>query len=207
MCCGRGGRGGAGVKRNWSARSHKLCRAPGNLGHGSIGASLLTHFRSACHQPSLQQHLHWTSVNILPPSLLSLSPPPHTHTGSASEGATQAKACSSQPASTNLLGRSWQVDWRCVNHAWARGDGTLARALLAYPLTLTVHRQEPSKQQQRGGQQQERGQGLALVVQGKGAAGGPTATAAAAVVPVGSVEVDLSGLLATRPGSSAPSCR
>jgi hypothetical protein len=48
---------------------------------------------------------------------------------------------------------------------------------------------------------------LGLVVQGKGA-GGPAATAAAAaVVPVGSVEVDLSGLLATRPGSSAPSCR
>lgn len=153
-----------------------------------------------------------TRVAYLPQPLL-LSP-----AGSASEGSTQSKACSSHAASTNLLARSWHVDWKYTAHCWAVADTRLARALLGYPLTLTVHRQEPSKPGSQGGstqgasqgsgqqQQQQWGvQALGLVVQGKGQGG--TAAAAAAVVPVGSVEVDLAALLATRPGSSAPTCR
>lgn len=134
--------------------------------------------------------------------------------GSASEGSTQSKACSSHAASINLLARSWHVDWKYTAHCWAVADTRLARALLGYPLTLTVHRQEPGKagsQQgpsQGSGQQQQQQwgvQALGLVVQGKGQGG--TTAAGAAVVPVGSVEVDLAALLATRPGSSAPTCR
>lgn len=96
------------------------------------------------------------------------------------------------------MARSWHVDWKFSSHSWAVADARLAVALLAYPLTLTVHRQEPSKQSSGGGQAQ------GLVVQGKGQAG---ASSGAAVVPVGCVEVDLAPLLATRPGSNAPSCR
>jgi len=77
-------------------------------------------------------------------------------------------------------------------------------ALLGYPLVVTVAKQEPSKQQQ--------AQAQGLMLQGKGQAPGGSGSgamraAATAVVPCGSVEVDLSPLLATRPGSSAPSCR
>jgi hypothetical protein len=131
-----------------------------------------------------------------------------------------SQACSSRPGGPHLLARTWAVTWAHTHTAWATADALLARALLAYPLTLTVHRREPGK----GGaanQQQQQQQGLVVLGHSpqRGGAGGAAAAAGGGVersqgppgggvlVPVGAVELDLSPLLAVRPGSTAPSCR
>ena len=141
-------------------------------------------------------------------------PPPHTHThccshpttaGSSCEHSTQSKACSSHAATSNLLARSWHVDWKFCTHTWAVADARLAAALLGYPLVLAVYKQEPSRGPVGAGAQGQQG----LMVKGRGTVGSGRGQAAEgpALVPCGSVEVDLSPLLAKRPGSSAPGCR
>jgi hypothetical protein len=135
--------------------------------------------------------------------------------GSECEVWGPSQACSSSASGPHLLARTWAVHWAHTHTAWATGDAALARGLLSYPLTLTVHKREPGKG---AGNQQQQQQGL--VVQGhspqSGSAGGGAGSggdrgagpsAGGVLVPVGGIEVDLSPLLATRPGSAAPSCR
>lgn len=132
-----------------------------------------------------------TSVTLHSSSLLHspFCPRPGSH---SAECHTHSKASSSQqPAS--LLARGWHVDWQFCNTHWATADWRLGRALQAYPLLLAVSKQEPSRRSSAGAR-----------------SAGSTASSTAGdtvLLPVGAVEVDLSSLLLSRPGSARPSCR
>ncbi|KAF8057294.1 hypothetical protein HT031_006102 [Scenedesmus sp. PABB004] len=100
-----------------------------------------------------------------------------SYAASQLEAATPSKAASSAPCAAGLLARAWRVDWGHVGRHWVVADWRLGRALLAYPLVLSVAQQEPASAR-------------------RGGAGGAGAGAAGA--PLGTAEVDLSPLLAPR---------
>ncbi|KAI8475817.1 MAG: hypothetical protein J3K34DRAFT_516995 [Monoraphidium minutum] len=84
--------------------------------------------------------------------------------------------------------RTWAVPLRHCGVFWAAAGVQLARALLLFPLSISVTRQEPVAGGARGG-------------------GGAAAAPAVVDVPVGSAELDLSPLLAPRPGAREPATR
>jgi hypothetical protein len=90
-------------------------------------------------------------------------------------------------------GRAWGAALAHCGVHWVAADGRLARALARYPLTITAARQQPVA--------------AAPGARRGGAAGTGGAGAGVVEVPLGTAEVDLTGLLLPRPGRAEPATR
>lgn len=90
-------------------------------------------------------------------------------------------------SSSTLLGQSWHVEWQYCGRHWVTADWRLGRALVAYPLVIAISKQESSRHSSSNSSGGSQPQQL--------------------MVPVGSVEVDMSPLLSLRSGAQRPSCR
>ncbi len=87
--------------------------------------------------------------------------------------------------------RTWQVPLQFCHAHWVQADERLVRAMIGYPLAITVFREEPSKRPARGSNGRD----------------DRDAEPQVAHVALGTAEVDLTPLLMVRPGSKQPHSR